>query len=81
MQCDEETNTPTARDRYEIICRVIVKPTKTAEFIYYARVTKATARIVKDYKFYLEDSNEAIVTGMLEHRREENLRCPVLFLI
>ena len=27
---DEETNTAAARDRYEIICRVFVKPTKTA---------------------------------------------------
>jgi len=33
VQCDEETNTPAARDRYEIICRVFVKPTKTAEFV------------------------------------------------
>lgn len=33
VQCDEETNTGAARDRYEIICRVFVKPTKTAEFV------------------------------------------------
>ena len=33
VQCDEETNTAAARDRYEIICRVFVKPTKTAEFV------------------------------------------------
>lgn len=33
VQCDEETNTAAARDRYEIICRVFVKPTKAAEFV------------------------------------------------
>jgi uncharacterized protein len=33
VQCDEETNTPAVIDRYELICRVFVKPTKTAEFI------------------------------------------------
>lgn len=33
MQCDEESNTPAVIDRYELICRVFVKPTKTAEFI------------------------------------------------
>jgi len=33
VQCDEETNTPAVRDRHEIVCRVFVKPTKTAEFV------------------------------------------------
>ncbi len=33
VQCDEETNTPAVIDRYEIVCRIFVKPTKTAEFI------------------------------------------------
>jgi len=33
VQCDEETNTPAVIDRNELICRVFVKPTKTAEFI------------------------------------------------
>ena len=33
VQCDEETNTPAVIDRYELFCRVFVKPTKTAEFI------------------------------------------------
>jgi len=33
VQCDEETNTPAHRDRNEMVCRVFVKPTKTAEFV------------------------------------------------
>lgn len=33
VQCDEETNTPAVIDRNQIITRVFVKPTKTAEFI------------------------------------------------
>ena len=33
FQCDEETNTPVVIDRNEMIARVFVKPTKTAEFI------------------------------------------------
>jgi phage tail sheath protein FI len=33
VQCDEESNTPAVIDRNELICRVFVKPTKTAEFI------------------------------------------------
>ena len=33
VQCDEETNTPAVIDRNEMVCRVFVKPTKTAEFV------------------------------------------------
>jgi len=33
VQCDEETNTPAHRDRNEMVCRVFVKPVKTAEFV------------------------------------------------
>jgi phage tail sheath protein FI len=33
FQCDEETNTPVVIDRNEMMARVFVKPTKTAEFI------------------------------------------------
>jgi hypothetical protein len=33
IQCDEETNTPAVIDRNEMIARIFVKPTKTAEFI------------------------------------------------
>ena len=33
VQCDEETNTPAIIDRNELLCRIFVKPTKTAEFI------------------------------------------------
>jgi len=33
FQCDEETNTPAVIDRNEMIARVFVKPTRTAEFI------------------------------------------------
>ncbi len=32
VQCDEDTNTPVVIDRNELVCRVFVKPTKTAEF-------------------------------------------------
>ena len=33
VQCDEETNTPAVIDRNEMITRIFVKPTKTAEFV------------------------------------------------
>ncbi len=33
VQCDEETNSAVVIDRNELICRVFVIPTKTAEFI------------------------------------------------
>lgn len=33
FQCDEETNTPAVIDRNEMVARIFVKPTKTAEFI------------------------------------------------
>ncbi len=33
VQCDEETNTPAVIDRNEMVCRIFVKPIKTAEFI------------------------------------------------
>ena len=33
VQCDEETNTPAQIDRHELVCRVFVKPMKTAEFV------------------------------------------------
>ena len=33
VQCDEETNTPAVIDRNQMIARVFVKPTKTAEFV------------------------------------------------
>lgn len=33
VQCDEETNTPQMIDQNQMVCRVFVKPTKTAEFV------------------------------------------------
>jgi phage tail sheath protein FI len=33
VQCDAETNTPAVIDRNEMVCRIFVKPTRTAEFI------------------------------------------------
>jgi uncharacterized protein len=33
VQCDEESNPPSVIDRNEMVCRVFVKPTKTAEFV------------------------------------------------
>ena len=42
VQCDEETNTPAAIDRNELVARVFVKPTRTAEFIELHFVLTAT---------------------------------------
>ncbi len=33
VQCDEDTNTPVVIDRNELVARIFVKPTKTAEFV------------------------------------------------
>lgn len=33
VQCDEESNPPAVIDRNEMVCRIFVKPTKTAEFV------------------------------------------------
>lgn len=33
VQCDEETNTPQMIDQNQLVCRVFIKPTKTAEFV------------------------------------------------
>jgi hypothetical protein len=33
VQCDAETNPPVVTDRNEMVARVFVKPTKTAEFV------------------------------------------------
>ena len=33
VQCDEETNTSQMIDQNQLVCRVFVKPTKTAEFV------------------------------------------------
>ncbi|MHB9036946.1 MAG: phage tail sheath C-terminal domain-containing protein [Armatimonadota bacterium] len=33
VQCDDETNTPAVIDANQMVCRVFVKPTKTAEFV------------------------------------------------
>jgi len=33
VQCDDESNPPAVIDRNEMVCRVFVKPTKTAEFV------------------------------------------------
>jgi len=48
VQCDEETNTPTVIDRNELICRVFVKPTKTAEFIELNFILTATGGDFKE---------------------------------
>ncbi len=42
VQCDEETNTPAVIDRNQLIARVFVKPTRTAEFIELHFVLTAT---------------------------------------
>jgi len=48
VQCDEETNTPAIIDRNELICRVFVKPTKTAEFIELNFILSATGGDFKE---------------------------------
>ncbi|MDH7601914.1 MAG: phage tail sheath subtilisin-like domain-containing protein [Armatimonadota bacterium] len=42
VQCDEETNTPAMIDQNQMVCRVFVKPTKTAEFVELNFVLTAT---------------------------------------
>ena len=42
VQCDEETNTPAVIDRNQLVARVYVKPTRTAEFIELNFVLTAT---------------------------------------
>jgi hypothetical protein len=48
VQCDEETNTPTVIDRNELVARIFVKPTKTAEFIELNFVLTATGADFKE---------------------------------
>jgi phage tail sheath protein FI len=48
VQCDEETNTPVVIDRNELVCRVFVKPTKTAEFIELNFILTATGGEFKE---------------------------------
>ncbi|HEY3415642.1 MAG TPA: phage tail sheath C-terminal domain-containing protein [Armatimonadota bacterium] len=48
VQCDEETNTPAIIDRNELVCRVFVKPTKTAEFIELNFILTATGGEFKE---------------------------------
>ncbi len=43
VQCDEESNPPSVIDRNEMVCRVFVKPTKTAEFVELNFILTATA--------------------------------------
>jgi phage tail sheath protein FI len=42
VQCDDETNTPQMIDANQMVARVFVKPTKTAEFVELAFVLTAT---------------------------------------
>lgn len=42
VQCDEETNTPAVIDRNELVARIFVKPTRTAEFVELNFVLTAT---------------------------------------
>ncbi len=43
VQCDEETNTAQMIDQNQMVCRVFVKPTKTAEFVELNFVLTATS--------------------------------------
>jgi phage tail sheath protein FI len=42
VQCDGETNTSAMIDRNQMVCRIFVKPTKTAEFVELNFVLTAT---------------------------------------
>lgn len=42
VQCDSETNTPQMIDQNQMVCRVFVKPTRTAEFVELNFVLTAT---------------------------------------
>jgi phage tail sheath protein FI len=42
VQCDSETNTTAMIDQNQMVCRVFVKPTKTAEFVELSFVLTAT---------------------------------------
>ncbi|MHB9129738.1 MAG: phage tail sheath C-terminal domain-containing protein [Armatimonadota bacterium] len=48
VQCDEESNTPAVIDRNELVCRVFVKPTKTAEFVELNFILTATGGDFKE---------------------------------
>lgn len=48
VQCDEESNSPAVIDRNELVCRVFVKPTKTAEFIELNFILTATGGEFKE---------------------------------
>ena len=47
FQCDEETNTPAVIDRNEMVARMFVKPTKTAEFIELNFILTSTQRFLR----------------------------------
>ncbi len=48
VQCDAETNTPAVIDRNEMVCRIFVKPTRTAEFIELSFVLTTTGADFKE---------------------------------
>ena len=44
--CDETTNTPVRVDRNELWCKILIKPTKTAEIIVFElNLTNQSAKI------------------------------------
>ena len=48
VQCDEESNPPAVIDRNEMVCRVFVKPTKTAEFVELNFILTATGAYFRE---------------------------------
>lgn len=48
FQCDEETNPPEVQDLNEMVARIFVKPTKTAEFVELQFVLTATGATFKE---------------------------------
>ncbi|MCF7676504.1 MAG: hypothetical protein K9M97_14235, partial [Akkermansiaceae bacterium] len=45
------------------------EPVEAAQIVYYARVTSPLLECFKDYRVYLDDAAEPVVSGTLEHRR------------
>ncbi|MEN6521108.1 MAG: phage tail sheath C-terminal domain-containing protein [Armatimonadota bacterium] len=48
VQCDDETNTPAMIDQNQMVARVFVKPTKTAEFVELSFVLTATGTLFRE---------------------------------
>ena len=50
-------------------------PVEAAQIVYYARVTSPLLECFKDYQVFLDDQQQPVVTGSLEHRRGPQQIC------